>query len=939
MKKTLFTAITIVMWAAIVALILMFWQDWQQTYGTAVVVLYALLLLFMGVVIMAILADYLLPPKTIQLREPSAAEKKARAEQQAAEALREGKPKIAMEIYESAGLVRPAIRIAEELRDKVALARLYTKAGHHERARRYHLELEDFEGAAQASTLMGDIDVARDYYRQAARAAEGNRSLGEQASLWDRAGDMATAARMYEESGEMDRAAECYGLLGDEDDARRCGEHAKAFRAYERKMGVGEKKGESEELTAEYKADLTKAAELLESMGDFFGAGQLYREAEQLVEAGIDFERFHEWERAARAYDGAGLKDRAALSRSHVPPRPVEEKGEKPTGGPPPTSAPLPGMVSSAHFQPIQHAQYVPVYVTMTGVPSDAAENLEKVAQRVRRGHFEEAAEFAKKANDWLMAAALYERGGDLLQAADLYRQIGKNNDAMFCLEKAQRPREGAMLALAVGDHPRAIAVLEKGLEGKEDPELGIMLGELLVQKGKYSEALDVLHRKIAPDGVNQWSAEHYYRFARFFESRDAKKEAFELYKELLAGGAESAEIEKRAKGLAATLDEPFEPAGVAAGEVGETVEIDFSSDVAETLAGEEGKAQKGGRKTFPFTPPRDLETRVTEGTEATMALFPRQQMSLFGRPAAAPGEEATEIGSGVSARSRSGVVEAPHVDPFGVEQRYEIQKEIGRGGMGVIYEALDTVLGRSVALKLIQKEAASPEQYQQFLLEARAIARLSHPNVVAIYDMGVMDFKHYITMELVKGGSLSRWVEDEKGLPLKEALRVFMEMGRGLQLAHENGIVHRDIKPTNVLLNEKREVKIVDFGLAKLAQKEEEGGDKTIFKASGTPGYMAPEQIRGEESQPRADIYALGITLFYMLVGKPPHAVAKKSGQFEILSFQLEGKLPSLKEHRPDLPAPIEQVFEYCTIAKAEDRYQTVDLFLPIVEQWYAAL
>ena len=938
MKKPVFYAITVVMWAAIIFLITMFWGDWQQRYGSAVVVLYACLLFFMGVVIQAIIADVMLPPKTIQIREPSAAEKRARAEQSAAEALREGKPKIAMEIYEAASLVRPAIRIAEELRDKVALARLYTKAGQHERARRYCLELEDFEGAAQASTLMGDIETARDYYRQAARAAEGKISLGEQASLWDRAGDNSTAARMYEEAGEMANAAECYDLLGNEEDARRCAEHAKAFRAYERKMSVGEKRGElSEEEIAALKADMTKAAELLESMGDFFGAGQRYRDAEQMVEAGIAFERFQEWERAARAYDAAGLKDRASLSRSHVPPREVKELGDKPSGTPPPQAAPPPGMLSSAHFQPIQHAQYVPVYVTTSGVPSDAAENLEKVAQRVRRGHFEEAAEFAKKANDWLMAAALYERGGDLLQAADLYRQIGKTNDAMFCLEKAQRPREGAMLALAVGDFPRAISVLEKGLESKGDPEAGIMLGELLIQKGDGAKAIDVLHKYLAPDGVSHFSAEYFYRFARLFESRDAKEEALQLYKELLAGGAQSEEIERRAKGLATTLGETYEPPKPSEGGVGDTIEIDFSGD-ADTVVGA-GLKKKGDGKPFPFTAPRDLETRVAmDGKDGTVAIFPRQQMSLFGRPAATTGDDVTEMGTGTS-RSRSGGGAAATADPFTVERRYEIQKEIGRGGMGVIYEALDTVLGRSVALKLIQHGEASPEQYQQFLLEARAIARLSHPNVVSIYDMGMMDFKHYITMELVKGGSLSRWVEEEKGLPIKEALRVFLEMGRGLQLAHENGIVHRDIKPTNVLLNEKKEVKIVDFGLAKLSQKEEEGGDKTIFKASGTPGYMAPEQIRGEESQPRADIYALGITLFYMLVGKPPHVVAKRSGQFEILSFQLEGKLPSLKANRPDIPGPIEQVYEYCTIAKAEDRYQTVDLFLPIVEQWHNAL
>jgi serine/threonine-protein kinase len=271
----------------------------------------------------------------------------------------------------------------------------------------------------------------------------------------------------------------------------------------------------------------------------------------------------------------------------------------------------------------------------------------------------------------------------------------------------------------------------------------------------------------------------------------------------------------------------------------------------------------------------------------------------------------------------------------------YELIREVGRGGMGVVYEARDTALDRTVALKLIQERFTQPQSVQQFLLEARAVARITHPNIVVLYDIGLMDLKHYITMELVRGGSLEKWIEHEGKLPLQTALRLFVEMARALQMAHDAGVVHRDIKPGNILLNERREVKIVDFGLAKLHQAADEGHEvegKTIFSAAGTPGYMAPEQIRGEESRPRADVYALGVVLFYMLAGVPPHRAAGKAGNMKILSFQLDGKLPSLKEHAPAIPDHIEQLYRYCTALNPEERYQGIDAFLPAAEEWLAA-
>lgn len=211
---------------------------------------------------------------------------------------------------------------------------------------------------------------------------------------------------------------------------------------------------------------------------------------------------------------------------------------------------------------------------------------------------------------------------------------------------------------------------------------------------------------------------------------------------------------------------------------------------------------------------------------------------------------------------------------------------------------------------------------------------------MVTIFDIGLYNLKHYITMEFIGGGTLSSWVEMEGRLPLAEALRVFAECSRGLQAAHHVGIVHRDIKPGNILMNERHEVKIVDFGLAKLAKGREDGDEKSLLSVgAGTPGYMAPEQARGGDVLPRADIYALGMTLFYMLVGAPPHRIAKRTGALPIITYQLEGNLPSIQEFRSDVPDCVEQLYRYCTALDVESRYQSVESYLSAVEEWLVSM
>ncbi len=675
----------------------------------------------------------------------------------------------------------------------------------------------------------------------------------------------------------------------------------------------------------EHRAEMAARALELEAIGDFLGSGFAHREANQVMEAAIVFEKYEEWERAARAYDSVGLKDRAAMARTRIvaPPAVAGEEGggdnlpgsgsSQAMASAPPKSAPLPGAALPASFHPIAQVQYVPVFSGMVQAAPNAAamaQAQEKMAQRIRRGEYIEAAEYAIQANDWLMAAALAERGGDLVRAADLYRQVGKPKDASWCLERAQRPRDAALLSLASGNGDLAIEVLMRAVESSRDPEVAFLLAEVLTKRGEPGAVLNLLRAQVAPGAVHAGTAVWYYRFARLLEDHGANAEALDLYQAILRAGGNSSDVRERAAALGGKADlAPGQPAG----EPGSGAAPDAISGITWNKPAAGGPAPDKVAP-FDFTPPADYRQPLLGPPDGG------NMMSLFG----APQDPAKAAGPG---------------DPFAGASRYQIIREIARGGMGVVQEALDTALGRRVALKLIMAANAGPENVQQFLLEARAAARLTHPNVVVVYDIGLMDMQHYITMELITGGTLDDWIKKEGKLPLAEALRVFAETARGLQVAHEAGIVHRDIKPGNILVTERRETKIVDFGLAKLQPAPGEGEHKTLFAGSGTPGYMAPEQIRGEESLPRADIYALGITLFHSLTGQAPYQVAGKKGNMQVLAFQLEGNLPSLKESCPDVPDFVEQLYRHCTRVEPERRYQAVASFLPSVEKWLAAL
>ncbi|MCX7915935.1 MAG: serine/threonine protein kinase, partial [Verrucomicrobiae bacterium] len=201
----------------------------------------------------------------------------------------------------------------------------------------------------------------------------------------------------------------------------------------------------------------------------------------------------------------------------------------------------------------------------------------------------------------------------------------------------------------------------------------------------------------------------------------------------------------------------------------------------------------------------------------------------------------------------------------------YELLEEVGRGGVGVVFKARQKGLDRIVALKLLLSgPTASKDQLQRSLTEARAAARLQHPNIVPIHDFGVHDGQHYFTMEFIEGESLAG-ILARGPMPVRQALMIARQVAAALQYAHEHGVVHRDIKPGNILIDQRGDVRVTDFGLAKENTREQLGLTAS-GQVMGTPRYMSPEQASGKTAlaDARSDIFSLGTMLYEMLAGQP---------------------------------------------------------------------
>jgi eukaryotic-like serine/threonine-protein kinase len=263
------------------------------------------------------------------------------------------------------------------------------------------------------------------------------------------------------------------------------------------------------------------------------------------------------------------------------------------------------------------------------------------------------------------------------------------------------------------------------------------------------------------------------------------------------------------------------------------------------------------------------------------------------------------------------------------ISDRFRLDEKIGAGGMSTVYRAFDPTLERWVAIKLMHRDISSdPDQLERFRREARAVARLNHPHIVTVIDAGEDDGAPYIVFEYIEGETLKDRIRRLGRLPVPEAVAYAIEIGRALSCAHSNRLVHRDVKPQNVLIDREGRAKVTDFGIARSMEAH---GLTATGRVLGTTDYVSPEQALGHEVTEQSDIYSLGICLYEMLAGETPF---KADTQVAVAMKHVKDPLPDVQRVRPEISAALAAVIERSTAKETQNRYAGVDEMVHDLEQ-----
>jgi len=695
-------------------------------------------------------------------------------------------------------------------------------------------------------------------------ASYANARLERLISREKKAGNYLAVGKIYEDHGKPDKAVEAY-VAGEEHWAaaatlERMGRLEKAAEAY---LKAGDHKKAAQVFIEAKKT--SRAAALFEEKGNNLEAARLYGLAGDWGKAGDLFVRSGYPERAAEAFEKQGAVLRAAeCYEKHFMENVSYGTTYSSTAASPDQKSALragrlfekakdlqralqifgrgnyfedAARVCEALGQPDQAAEF---YLRAEN-PLKAAEAHDKAGDRVKAANLR--GEVAFKANRVPEAAAYFQQGQDYLRAAELYESVGMLAEAAGAFEAAESYAAAGAVYIRAGMKDRAAAAFERG----EDFETAARLyeevgnaaksaelfakagltfkgGEAAAKAGEREKAIALLQR-VTP-------ADEDYRAAtallvRLFIEAGQPGLAVERLQKVLAGQHVASENLDLHYWLAVGLER--------SGHVGEATAL-YKKILAEDYQFRDVQARLTGLQTSPSAAPAP-------------AVSPARPEPPAGPPASA----------GAAVKEISGRI----------GNKYEIVKPLGRGAMGMVYVARDTVLERDVALKvMVSGIAGDPDARQRFEREAKAVAKMTHRNVVTVHDLGYHeDGSPYIAMELLRGKDLQSAMRQPPSMDLDRKLDVVLQVLIGLGHAHQAGVIHRDIKPANIFLHEDGSVKIMDFGVARLAA----GSMTETGHVVGTADYMSPEQVRGAKVDTRSDLFSVGCVLYELLAGQRP--------------------------------------------------------------------
>jgi tetratricopeptide (TPR) repeat protein len=630
------------------------------------------------------------------------------------------------------------------------------------------------------------------------------------------------------------------------------------------------------------------AAEMFEKAGQYREAAHCYRETEFLRHAAAMYVKCKDWLPAAECLEAVFVEDggqiRHAPHKAQEMEKLVRQAGklylkaealEKALaifvrGG-----CPLEAGETAALMGDLDGAAQ---YYRQAGKIDRAAEALRSAGQpqeaaRLLGQHLRDAGENEQ-------AALMLEEAEELEEAGELYRVLGKYEEAARCFESHRSFSAAAEMHRLAGDRARAGDAFEKAgryteaaecfaLEGDGPREADLLeragdflrSGETYHREGLDEEAIAVLQRVPAED-------EDFVRAASMLGDIFASRGQHALAVTKLQQAVGEAELTRENVGGCYRLGVLYQQNGKAS----EAVPL-FEKVMA-----------------FDYNY-RDVQERLAE-TRSVVAQR---------APVAAKGSGATGM--------------EPPRGTASPDDRYRVAGELGRGGMGIVYKAQDTVLDRLVAFKVLPQALTENEQaITNFMREAQAAAKLNHPNIVTVYDTGEQQGHYYIAMEHVEGTTLKEILRRRGPVSPAGILHVLIQISEALAYAHEKKVVHRDVKPANAMWTRDKTVKLMDFGLAKIV--EEARNNTTVV--AGTPYYMSPEQTLGKNVDHRTDIYSLGVTAFEMATGTVPF----KDGN--IPYHHVHTPPPRIDELQPDLPPVLSQIVARCLEKDPAARYQS---------------
>ncbi len=733
--------------------------------------------------------------------------------------------------------------------DRRGAAQLFLKAGNTAKALKLFKQAKDWEGAADAATRLGQYRVAADCLRSA-----GGRHLVEASRFYHRAGDTAAARAC---SREMGTWLEAQGRFDEAIDAwLRNSDYKRAAHTARHALDKGR-------LRAGHGA-FRSAMRAAREGGDHHLAARLYELENAWEPAAREWQLIGDSTRAAAAFSRAGLLAEAAtaemaagntkssvrLRLNHL--RDLYGRLEK--QGPPGEMDSKSG-TSLRDTAASETKSLLPLLESLDMLPEmiELLRATGQVEEAVRRleasGQPGSAAELARETYRWDLAAPILETMNRWGEAGDVYELAGDLGNAATCAQRA-------------GEDERALG-LYRSLGRTTDA------AHCLARLGALQEALRSLHEEDMLDEA--------FNLLRSFPGPvpDIPDVVLDLAAHKKAGGQpeEAVACLQRAVLGVALQSGRLDPAVALARELFELGDIDSArAQINRVLS-------------------HDYSYKPAQALKATLDSHLSGVDLSATQPAHMPQQTAT-----------TPLAEGP--------LRYEIRHELGRGGMGVVYLARDTRLGRDVAIKVLR--TTSKEEAARLEQEAQVSATLNHPSIVTIYDFEAGFDGYFIAMELVRGEPLDKLNKTAPERIRSQLRPLLVKLALALSYAHNHHVIHRDLKPANILLTDDGNIKILDFGIAARLDSE----DGVSNAVCGTPFYMAPEQIRGEAPTPASDIYSLGATAYHLATGRPPFA----SGN--VIEAHLEHTPPDPRDFAPHLPLDIAAAILRCLAKNPRDRF-----------------